>query len=385
MLALIAVLAAALLGMAALAIDIGYAAMQQQRLEVFAEASAMAALREEGRFRFELARAASLGLEPNCEAGAQREACVNDSVQSSEFVEAVHALVLESGGSESESQQAEVSLGPASPVGGPRPCELEAGPCWQTEVTQSLPLLFGQGSMLGFEEGTFGAMMDARERGDVLVDSSLEARPTLRTQGIGIQSVARVETRPAIRVGAEERLIGPGGDLESRLLPGRAPFALRLGVWQDLLRSDSGTVLVLEVDDSDGSLSIPVLGQPNVRVTAGRRLADGDALRAGQVLVGQNEWSALESRVGAYVPLFVTTEANNEELVVGFGFAEAEVGSGTPLLISLTPYRSQLGPGNATASPRLWVEGGAEIPQRIEDVLALREDTAFLLQAPVFR
>jgi len=45
MIALIAVLAAALLGMAALTVDIGYATMQQQRLESYAEASAMTALR----------------------------------------------------------------------------------------------------------------------------------------------------------------------------------------------------------------------------------------------------------------------------------------------------------------------------------------------------
>ena len=122
MLALVAVLAAALLGMAAMTVDIGYATMQQQRLESFAEASAMAALREEARVRFAMDRDPSMFSGLECDKGTQLESCIDSQVASATVVEGMYGLLLpgETGASASLNG-AEVSLGPAAPVGGPRP------------------------------------------------------------------------------------------------------------------------------------------------------------------------------------------------------------------------------------------------------------------------
>ena len=383
MIALVAVLAAALLGMAALTVEIGYATMQQQRLESYAEASAMAALREEARVRFVLARDASALTGSDCEEGDERESCIDAQVASSIVVNAVQGLVLEPGSMPS-SNEVEVSLAPHAPVGGPRPCELSNPRCWETEVVQALPLLFAQGSMLGFEDGTLRAMIDSRDQGDVLAESSLEARPTLRTQGIGVRGVSRVETRPVVRVGAEEIPLSQSGAGTPDFVPGRAPFALRLDVWNSVPQGLSSTGLRLRVNDADGSLSR--LGEAEVGVI-GRRLADGEALRAGQLLVGAGGWTALTPSAGAYVPLFVVLEGSSEELIVGFGFADVAVDTGAGLQVTMTPLGSQLSLGNATASPRLWVEGqgGSEVLQRIEAVLALRANDGLYLHAPVFR
>ena len=385
MLALVAVLAAALLGMAAMTVDIGYATMQQQRLEAFAEASAMAALREEARVRFAMDRDPSMFSGLECDKGTQLESCIDSRVASATVVEGMYGLLLpgETGAS-TGLDGAEVSLGPSAPIGGPRPCDAANPRCWESEIVQSLPLLFAQGSMLGFEDGTLREMMQARADGDVLAENQLELEPTLRTQGIGVRGVSRVETRPVVRVGAEEVPLAESVNGTPYFLPGRAPFALRLDVWNSVPQGFSGPGLRLQVNNDDGLLSR--IGEADVGVT-GRRLGDGEALRAGQILVGSVDWTALSPSPGVYVPLFVVLEGSNEELVVGFGFADVAVDVQGGLQITVTPLGSQLSLGNATASPRLWVqgEGGDEVVQRIDTVLALRENDGLFLHAPVFR
>ena len=276
MLALVAVLAAALLGMAAMTVDIGYATMQQQRLESYAEASSMAALREEARVRFAMARDPSMLTGLDCDKGAQFEACIDDQVSSAPVVEAVHGLLLPGQAEGTPTLNgADLALGPGAPVGAPRPCEGTNPRCWETEIAQSLPLLFAQGSMLGFEDGTLREMMQARTDGDLLADNQLELEPTLRTRGIGVRGVSRVETRPVVRVGAEEIPLSASENGTSYFLPGRAPFALRLDVWTSIPQGLSGSGLQLQVNNEDGSLSR--LGETEVAIT-GRRLGEGEAL-----------------------------------------------------------------------------------------------------------
>ena len=389
MLALVAVLAAALLGMAALTIDIGSAAMQQQRLESFADASAMTALREEARVRFALARDTSVVSDPegcNGNRGQERQSCIDGLVAAAAVVDAVDDLVLQTQ-TVSAQNAGEVSLGPRPAVGGPMPCEASNPRCWQTEIVQAIPLLFAQGSTLGFEDGTLRAMMESRDQGDVLAESDLEAAPTLRTQGIPIRARSRVETRPVVRVGAEEIPLTQSDVGALQFIPGRAPFALRLDVWNSLPQGLSGGGLLLEVDNSDGSLARVGESAVGGLAVVGRRLGEREALRAGQVLSGALGWTALTDSRGAYVPLFVVLEGSNQELIVGFGFADVTVDLGSALRVTVTPLGSQLALGNATASPRLWVEGesGTEVVQRIDEVLALRENNGLYLHAPVFQ
>ena len=373
MLALIAVLLAGLLGMAAMTVDLGHATMQQQRLEGFADASATMALREEARLRFALAQDASLLSRLGCQDtdnAAAREACILAWVQSSSGVAAVYDAVLPRESDRDIGQSnADVALGPPLPQG----C---GAFCWRTEALQRIPLLFGQGSNLGFEEGSFQAMMEARERGELLAEANSQTPPSLRSQGIPIKADSKAETRPVVRVG-----LNPDPNNENSLIPGRAPFALRLAVWSQV--SPGGGFILLE----DGSGALLRQNDPDP-APAGRRLGNREALRAGENLgngpTDNVDWSAREDAAGAYVPLFVETATPGQELVVGFGFAKVEVQE-TLQTITVTRLESQLAPGNATASPRLWVSGSTEITQRISEVLALRGDNSDLLQAPVLQ
>ena len=373
MLAFVAVLLAGLLGMAALTIDLGHATMQQQRLESFADASSMVALRKEALLRFNLARDAlqldRLGC-VDADTSAAREACIENEVQSSSY-EAVYQEVLPL---ESDRGQgldgAQVALGPSRPEGRPLSC----GPfCWRTEASQRIPLLFGQGSNLRFNEGSFGAMMDARARGQVLVEDDGQTPASLRTQGIRIKADTRAETRPVVRVGS------PVSDPlnQNAVVPGRAAFALRLSAWR---QARGGGRLVL-IENGTGSLA-----QGGEEQAPGRRLMNGEALRAGLLLTGDGEdeaWTPLQNAEGAYIPLFVEV-SETEELVVGFGLAKVDWSEGLQTL-TVTPLESQLAPGNATASPRLWVRGQAGITQRIEQVLASRGNLGDFLQSPVLQ
>ncbi|MAJ61389.1 MAG: hypothetical protein CBC48_16430 [bacterium TMED88] len=390
MLAFVAVLLAGLLGMAALTIDLGHATMQQQRLESFADASSMVALRKEALLRFNLARDAlqlgRLGC-VDADTSAAREACIENWVQSPTQVEAVYKEVLPD---ESDRGQgldgAQVALGPR----GPEFRRLSCGPfCWRTEASQRIPLLFGQGSSLRFNEGSFGAMMDARARGQVLVEDDGQRPASLRTQGIRIKADTRAETRPVVRVGSP--VSGPlnqnaaeplqaASALRLDAVPGRAAFALELEAWR---RAGGGGRLVL-IENGTGSLA-----QGGEEQAPGRRLMNGEALRAGLLLTGDGEdeaWTPLQDAEGAYIPLFVPVSETGEELelVVGFGLAKVDWSEGLQTL-TVTRLESQLAPANATASPRLWVRGQAGITQRIEQVLASRGNLGDFLQTPVLQ
>ena len=121
----------------------------------------------------------------------------------------------------------------------------------------------------------------------------------------------------------------------------------------------------------------------------GRRLLNGEALRAGLALAGtdngqEEAWTPLQDADASYVPLFVKLDETDEELVIGFGFATLDWAENLQTL-TVTPLESQLAPANATASPRLWVGGQAGITNRIDQVLALRGNNSNLLQAPVLQ
>ena len=191
MLAFVAVLLAGLLGMAALTIDLGHATMQQQRLESFADASSMLALRHEARLRFDLARNPSLLSEWGCsnpDTPTGRDSCIEDRVQSSTQDWAAYNEVVLPDESDRDPglPGAEVNLRPSRPEGRPLPsC---GALCWRTEAAQRVPLLFGQGANLRFKPGDFSAMMDARARGQVFVENDGQTLPSIRTQGITIKA-----------------------------------------------------------------------------------------------------------------------------------------------------------------------------------------------------
>ena len=216
-------------------------------------------------------------------------------------------------------------------------------------------------------------MMDARARGQVLVEDDGQTPASLRTQGIRIKADTRAETRPVVRVGS------PVSDPlnQNALVPGRAAFALRLSAWR---QARGGGRLVL-IENGTASLA-----QGGEEQAPGRRLMNGEALRAGLLLIGDGEdeaWTPLQNAEGAYIPLFVEV-SETEELVVGFGLAKVDWSEGLQTL-TVTPLESQLAPGNATASPRLWVRGQAGITQRIEQVLASRGNLGDFLQSPVLQ
>lgn len=378
MLAFVAVLFAGLLGMAALTIDLGHATMQQQRLESFADASSMVALRHEALLRFQLALNPSRLSEWGCsnpDTPTGRDTCIEDRVQSSTQVSAAYAAVLPN---ESDRGQglagAEVSLGPSRPEGRPLPC---GALCWQTQAAQRVPLLFGQGSNLRFNPGDLSAMMDARARGQVFVENDGQALPSIRTQGITIKANTRAETQPVVRVGSPVT----GTANQSGLPPGRAPFALELNAWR--LAGVGGSLVLIE--NGTGTLA----GAGSSQNPPGRRLLNGEALRAGLALAGtdngqEEAWTPLQDADASYVPLFVKLDETDEELVIGFGFATLDWAENLQTL-TVTPLESQLAPANATASPRLWVGGQAGITNRIDQVLALRGNNGNLLQAPVLQ
>jgi len=361
-LALIGVLAFAMLSLAALTTDLGLAASEQLRLEVAAEAAALAALREEARLEYELARGEALSRDELLCAPTP-EACVSQLAHSRGLALADRML----GATGSSGEEVEVDLGP----GDVRHRLVSCGEgCWEAAIDRSTPLLFGQGSWLGFQGGSLRALRDARDRGSVLPRGEPPVEGALRTRGIPIGGVAGATARPAVRVGPF---------VEASGLPGRAPFALTLDAWRDL----DGLSQPLEVDGLD------LVSPPDDRV--GRRIRGGGAgLRAGEPLepgAPPGAPAASLERAGppsgsgyvAYVPL--TEEGRVEGIVVGFGHARVEVvvdGTGRTALV-VQRLVARVAPGNASASPR-FIAG----TEGIASVLAARTEDA-LLQAPVPR
>ncbi len=339
MLALVAALAFAMFSMAALTVDLGLAAAEQNRLEVAAEAAAMGMLREQARLQYELDRGRMSEEDFRCAA-------------------TVSACIEEMASSRGESLAREVLGSVASvdaPSGGDIPLELGelrlrlescgAG-CGEVLVDRAVPLFFGQASLIGFEGSSLQELRDARDQGKLLVGDGLPAQGALRAKGIPIGSRVRAEAFPVVRVGLRE---------EFSDLPGRAPFALRLDAWRELTASSPP----LELQAEDVLLGPEVVG----------RLVNGSSGRAAGVQLGALvpglpvPGEDLQGSYLAYVPLTVN------DVVVGFGYARIDFSIANRLIVR--PLGDRLAPGNASASPR-FLAGSNHVPVV---VAAQREDT----------
>ena len=355
MLPLVGLLVFAMLGVTSLAVDLGFATAQQQRLEVAAEATARAAIREEARVRHEL----DLGIETmaslGCHAHPDPEACIDQRVQDAVSVAAVEPLLL---GPDPEPTGAHVDLFASPKVTSVESC----GPrCWKAQTIQAAPLLFGQASMVGFEPGAVRQMLDDRQLGSALSPTAPVAGDSLRTHGVPLRGLAATEAQPANRVG--EAIDGSG-------LPGRAPFSFDLTNWSRTLAT--GPFFALLQDD--GSLFVPGWG------TVGRRLGQDEGFKAGDLLVtaaanpvpitqGSNPYLT-------YVPI------TSRGLVVGFAYARVSA-NGSSNVLRIEALAERLAPGNASASPRNWVGGSDDAIEAA--LIAQASNRALLLQTPVLR
>ena len=346
MLALVAALAFALFSMAALTVDLGLAAAEQNRLEVAAEAAALGMLKEQARLEHELALGRLSEDDLRCAA-------------------TVPACIQQLASVRGERLAREVLGSPASTQGAPAgEIPLELGElrlrlescgtdCGQAYLDRAIPLFFGQASLIGFEGSSLRDLQETRNQGKLLVGDGLPAKGALRAKGIPIGSRVRAEAFPVVRVGLREEASG---------LPGRAPFALRLDAWRSL--GDESPPLELQAEE--------LLLGPEV---VGRLVNASAGLVAGAPL-GPLEPDVpipaqdLEGSYLAYVPLTVN------EIVVGFGYARLEFG--LPNQFVVRPLGNRLAPGNATASPR-FLAGSTNIPIV---VAAQREDS--LLQQSAF-
>ncbi len=364
MLAFVALLAFALLGMAALTIDLGFAAMQQLRIESAAESAALIAHHTEARIRFGVERGAILPEVLDC--AETREDCIVELSRAA-AEPTIRSVLGEPEETDEEARSPdEVDLGPS---------ELDPGPgfgnllescgehCWEAWVEQAVPLLFGQASMLGFEGGTLGEMLEARSKGSLLVDDGGGPRAgALRTAGVPIDALVRVESRPALRIGLAQPAVA---------LPGRGPFALNVVSWAADFQVD--VPVRLDADATEISLR-------GTTTAIGRRIGGAmEGLEAGRVLALPSTplpLGAPGDDFYAYIPLL------DGPVVIGFGFARIEVINDSAMQVSRVDMR--VAPGNASAALRHLVD--PEILARVEDLLAAQSThSGVLLQAAVLR
>ncbi len=405
MIALVAVLAFAMLSLTALTADLGLAATEQNRLEVAAEAAALAALREEARLDHEADRGTPGDDYVRCSATASREACIAElaaSRGSGVAYEILQGRADESGGALSPGADPTTlsSCGPgcwramiessALPNDG---AEVDLGPgdarirlsscgdaCWEAEIEQAIPLLFGQASLLGFQDGeSLRELLAAREGGSALVGDGTPTDPTdgllLRTRGVPIRGLARANVQPVVRVGLP--VVREEGPPEERglVLPGRAPFALTLEAWDGLgegLRS-------IELEGTELQLNGTRVGY---RIGMGPTgLRAGEALGLGGEALGQLQGPDPSSPGPylAYVPLTnVLPDPEVDAIVVGFGYARvlylgsaSGSGAGGQPALRLQRLTDRVAPGNASASPRFLAGSDvtAVLRERTENVV----------------
>ena len=348
MLALVAALAFSLFSMAALTVDLGLAAAEQNRLEVAAEAAAMGMLREQARLEYELARGRLSEDDLRC-------------------ATTVAACIEELASSRGEKLAREVLGSPASPDNTPVPeIPLELGElrfrlercgtdCGEVLVDRAIPLFFGQASLIGFEGSSLRQIRESRNQGKLLVGDGLPAQGALRAKGIPIGSRVRAEAFPVVRIGLRQE----GSDL-----PGRAPFALRLDAWLELANDSPA----LELQGEDLTLGPEVVGRlinGSAGLVAGAQLG---ALTPGVPIPPED----LQGSYLAYVPLTVN------EVVVGFGYARLEF----PIVSQFVVRRlgDRLAPGNASASPR-FLAASDNVPA----VVAAQRDDTLLPQSAFLR
>lgn len=330
MLPLVAVLMFVLVGFAALTTDLGLAAVQQSRLEVAAEAAALASFREDARQRYALAMGATTGCGSEADAPAIA-ACIDAATKAAG--EAVARRVMAQ--PPNDASTVDVAMGPTAVRSELVVCA--PAPCREWRAVQAVPLLFGQGSAIGFQGSDWLAMMERRDEGSLLDPDAAPTVGSLRERGVPVGGVARVASRPVVRVGPSPPSppTGPGEPGEPPALPGRAPFALDALSFAEWFAGGGTRTFVL--DDVEGRAIV----DPEAGFAAG-----GIVAAAGGVALTE------PLRVGAayYVPLLV------DDVVVGFGLARV-VGVG-PLGTDVTLRRLALSnrtvaPGNASASLRL--------------------------------
>jgi len=315
---LLATLAFVLLGFASLVTDVGMAAMQQSRLEVAAESGALAAFRAEAGFRYEAALGGPL-LADGCDQGMAFEACALALGRARGRAAADRVLDQSS----SEQPPPEVDLGPEPASVRIAQCEGVAEVCWEAEAEQAVPLLFGQGSLLGFQGSSLRDMNDTLAAGSLLPPGAGPAPGALRERGIPISGASRVELR---------RVVGVGPFRAASGLPGRAPFALdALAYANPALWPAEGGARTFAVDGTEGW----VIADPG----AGLRVGD-------QVALLPVPLPSDVPQLAYYVPLL------SGDAVIGYALARVLASSGTEVILERLPA-SVAAPGNASASLRL--------------------------------
>ncbi len=383
MLPLVAVLAFALLSMGALAVDLGAAAAQQNRLQSAAEAMAMGAHHQERRLRLALLRdeddvnengnatAASINCDDFSLTGCSEEIDLAadaygerlaDLILNSETVAADRNPTVNLGPGAALADVESIGSGAAegSELVGALPEGVEdcADGCWGALVRQAMPLLFGQASMLGFSEGeSLRDLQAAREDGQGFVGDGTPVAGSLRTRGIPIRAISAVDVMPVVAIGRAHDASAEESDLFRPI--GRAPFTLEFEAWADgtfepgssqILTVEGLSLLPATADADSGQAEAPAVGRIIVGADQG--------LRAGETMTTQPGVVA-ESLPGVdpewmYVPLTMPTGQDDAlPMVVGFGLVRAQsAADGETLTVERSPSHVQFALGNASASAR---------------------------------
>jgi len=350
---LVAALAFVLLGFASLATDMGMAAAQQGRLEVAAESAALAAFRAEARFRYGAALGGPRSAD-GCDQGMTFEACAQALGRARGRATADRVLAQPSAGQPT----AEVALGPGPASVRIAQCEGVAQMCWEAQADQAVPLLFGQGSLLGFQGSSLRDMNDTLAAGSLLPRGVEPVPGALRERGVPISSASRVELR---------RVVGVGPFRAASGLPGRAPFAIdALAYANPAFWPAAGGARTFAVDGTEGWTIV----DPEAGLRIGAQISLIPVPLPSDV-----------PQLAYYVPLL------SGDAVVGYALARVLASSGTEVVLERLPA-SVAAPGNASASLRLLES--EQIDRYRSAVGALSESAAaevggVLVQAAVLR
>jgi hypothetical protein len=328
--ALLAALLFAFFGLLALVVDVGVASLAGARLESAADALALAGLR--------------------VDAGA---------------VDPLSGAFAETAGQPVE----------GFALAAPTPLPASPGAPATLGYEQSVPLLFGHGSLVPFAApGSLEAILAARRAGDA---TPRLAEGGLRERGIALRAARAERLAPVVRVGVVARA-GDGAPV-----PGRADFAVRAACWPRLPEATpegvipiarfalgpEGVLALLAAEPPDAALA------PDCIEEAGSLLAPaagsawvGDAL--GFELVRSAQPRGLDDAL-VYVPLL-----DRAGVVLGFAPARASLEDGR-LVVSRTGGLVAQGNASAVLPP-----GNPERLARAREALARRAGDPGWLRAP---
>jgi len=310
-------LAFALLGLASLTTDLGLAAAQQGRLEVAAESAALAAFHHESRFRYAAALGGPTSAE-DCENSMTFEDCARilGERRGRETAERVLAQ------RPAQDPAAQVALGPAPPALRVERCGALDQSCWEVEAEQAMPLLFGQGSLIGFQGSSLRDMRGTTAEGSLLPPGGEPVAGALRKRGIPIGSASRAEAHRVVRVGPFREASG---------LPGRAPFAIDALAYANPANwpLDGGARAFL-LNGAEGR----TIADPEVGLRVGTRVASAPAPLPGGIPLQ-----------AYYVPML------RGDTVIGFALARLRSAGEAEVVLERLPP-TVAAPGNASASLR---------------------------------